>query len=42
MEVNVLGPYLMTRAVVPHMVAAGCGRVVNLNSGAGAAAGAVT
>ncbi|MFQ6173394.1 SDR family oxidoreductase [Oryzobacter sp. R7] len=33
-EVDVLGPYLMTRAVVPHMVAAGGGRVVNLNSGA--------
>jgi NAD(P)-dependent dehydrogenase (short-subunit alcohol dehydrogenase family) len=34
MEVNVLGPYLLTRAVLPHMVAAGGGRVVNLNSGA--------
>jgi NAD(P)-dependent dehydrogenase (short-subunit alcohol dehydrogenase family) len=33
-EVNVLGPYLMTRAVVPHMVAAGGGRVINVNSGA--------
>ena len=34
-EANVLGPYLVTRAVLPHMVAAGRGRVVNLNSGAG-------
>lgn len=32
---NVRGPYLMTRAVAPHMIAAGGGRVVNLNSGAG-------
>ncbi len=32
-EVDVLGPYLLTRAVVPHLVAAGGGRVVNVNSG---------
>jgi len=32
---NVRGPFLMTRAVVPVMIAAGGGRVVNLNSGAG-------
>jgi NAD(P)-dependent dehydrogenase (short-subunit alcohol dehydrogenase family) len=32
--VNLLGPYLMTRAVLPHMQAAGGGRVVNLSSGA--------
>jgi NAD(P)-dependent dehydrogenase (short-subunit alcohol dehydrogenase family) len=32
---NVLGPYLVTRAVLPHMLAARSGRVVNLNSGAG-------
>jgi NAD(P)-dependent dehydrogenase (short-subunit alcohol dehydrogenase family) len=32
---NVRGPFLMTRAVVPHMIAAGGGRVINLNSGAG-------
>ncbi|MFK5634967.1 MULTISPECIES: SDR family NAD(P)-dependent oxidoreductase [unclassified Ornithinimicrobium] len=32
---NVRGPYLLTRAVVPHMIAAGGGRIVNLNSGAG-------
>ena len=34
-ETNVLGPYLVTRAVLPHMLAARSGRVVNLNSGAG-------
>ncbi|WP_427383145.1 SDR family oxidoreductase [Janibacter sp. G56] len=33
-EINVRGPFLMTRAVVPHMRAAGGGRVVNINSGA--------
>lgn len=41
MTVNVLGPYLMTRAVLPHMAARGGGRVVNLNSGAGLRPGAV-
>lgn len=41
MEVNVLGPYLLTRAVLPHMLTAGSGRVVNLNSGAGLRPGAV-
>lgn len=40
MEVNVLGPYLMTRYVVPHMAAAG-GRIINLNSGAGVRPGAL-
>ena len=34
---NVRGPFLMTRAVVPVMIAAGGGRVINLNSGAGTA-----
>ena len=34
---NVRGPFLMTRAVVPHMITAGGGRVINLNSGAGTA-----
>lgn len=34
-EVNVRGPYLMTRAVLPGMLAAASGRVINLNSGAG-------
>ena len=33
-EVNLRGPYLMTRTVLPHMVAAGAGRIVNINSGA--------
>jgi NAD(P)-dependent dehydrogenase (short-subunit alcohol dehydrogenase family) len=32
-EVNVLGAYLMTWLVAPHMVVAGAGRVVNVNSG---------
>ncbi len=40
-EVNVLGPYLMTRFVLPAMLAAGSGRVINLNSGAGTRAGEV-
>ena len=39
-EVNVLGAYLMTWLVAPHMLAAGGGRVVNLNSGAARRAGA--
>jgi NAD(P)-dependent dehydrogenase (short-subunit alcohol dehydrogenase family) len=34
---NVRGPFLMTRAVVPHMIAAGGGRIINLNSGAATA-----
>jgi NAD(P)-dependent dehydrogenase (short-subunit alcohol dehydrogenase family) len=33
-EVNLRGPYLMTRAVLPAMVEAGRGRIVNINSGA--------
>ncbi len=40
-EVNVLGPYLMTWLVAPHMLAAGGGRVVNINSGAARRASAV-
>lgn len=35
METNVRGPFLVTRAVVPSMIAAGGGRVINLNSGSG-------
>lgn len=35
MEVNVRGPFLLTRAVVPHMIDGGGGRIINLNSGAG-------
>ena len=34
-EVNLIGPYLVCRAVVPHMVAAGYGRIVNVASIAG-------
>jgi 2-dehydro-3-deoxy-L-rhamnonate dehydrogenase (NAD+) len=34
-EVNLIGPYLVCRAVVPHMVAAGYGRIVNIASIAG-------
>ncbi len=32
-EVNVLGMYLATRAVTPHMRAAGYGRIINMASG---------
>lgn len=35
MVTNVRGPFLLTRAVVPHMIGAGGGRVINLNSGSG-------
>jgi len=34
-EVNLIGPYLVCRAVVPRMVAAGYGRIVNIASIAG-------
>lgn len=34
-EVNVRGPYLLTRAVLPHMLDRGDGRIINLNSGSG-------
>lgn len=34
-EVNVRGPFLLARAVSMHMLAAGSGRIINLNSGAG-------
>ena len=34
-EVNLIGPYLTCRAVVPHMIAAGYGRIVNIASVAG-------
>jgi 2-dehydro-3-deoxy-L-rhamnonate dehydrogenase (NAD+) len=34
-EVNLIGPYLVCRAVVPHMIAKGYGRIVNIASIAG-------
>ncbi len=34
-EVNLIGPYLVCRAVVPHMIAAGYGRIINIASIAG-------
>jgi len=34
-EVNLIAPYLVCRAIVPHMVAAGYGRIVNIASIAG-------
>ncbi len=34
-EVNLIGPYLACRAVAPHMIAAGYGRIVNIASIAG-------
>lgn len=34
-EINVLGPYLVTRAVVPRMIERGRGRIVNTGSGSG-------
>jgi NAD(P)-dependent dehydrogenase (short-subunit alcohol dehydrogenase family) len=33
-EVNLLGPYLCARAVLPHMLERGSGRIINLSSGA--------
>ena len=41
LETNVRGPFHVAHAVVPHMVTAGGGRVVNLNSGAGMRADAL-
>jgi 3-oxoacyl-[acyl-carrier protein] reductase len=34
-EVNVLGPYLVSRAVIPGMIERGPGRIVNTGSGSG-------
>jgi NAD(P)-dependent dehydrogenase (short-subunit alcohol dehydrogenase family) len=34
-EVNLIGPYLVCRSVVPHMLAVGYGRIVNIASIAG-------
>ena len=33
-EANLLGPYLCARAVLPHMLERGSGRIINLSSGA--------
>jgi NAD(P)-dependent dehydrogenase (short-subunit alcohol dehydrogenase family) len=33
--VNLKGPYLMARAVLPHLISQGGGRIVNVGSGAG-------
>jgi NAD(P)-dependent dehydrogenase (short-subunit alcohol dehydrogenase family) len=35
MAVNLKGPYLCARAVLPHMIRQGAGRIVNVGSGAG-------
>lgn len=40
-EVNVRGPYLVTRMVLPGMLEAGTGRIININSGSGTRAGSV-
>lgn len=42
LEVNVLGVYLTTWLVAPHMRAGGGGRIINLNSGAGTRAGTIS
>jgi 3-oxoacyl-[acyl-carrier protein] reductase len=34
-EINVLGPFLLSRAVIPRMIERGHGRIVNTGSGAG-------
>jgi NAD(P)-dependent dehydrogenase (short-subunit alcohol dehydrogenase family) len=35
LDVNLKGPFLMSRAVIPHMIARGRGRIINLASVAG-------
>lgn len=35
LEVNLMGPYQLCRAALPHMIAGGGGRIVNIGSGAG-------
>jgi len=32
MAVNLKGPFLCTRAIIPDMLAAGCGRIINISS----------
>jgi NAD(P)-dependent dehydrogenase (short-subunit alcohol dehydrogenase family) len=34
LEVNLLGPFLCTRTVLPHMLERGSGRIINVSSGA--------
>ena len=34
-QVNVLGPFLCCRAVIPHMIVQGGGNIINVSSGAG-------
>lgn len=41
LEVDVLGPYLFTRTVLPSMLDRGRGRIINLNSGSGTKPGRV-
>ena len=41
-EVNVLGPYLVARAVIPGMIERGGGRIVNTGSGSGYLPGQAT
>jgi NAD(P)-dependent dehydrogenase (short-subunit alcohol dehydrogenase family) len=41
-EINLLGPYLVTRAVVPGMIERGRGRIVNTGSGSGYLPGQAT
>ena len=36
MQINVIGPYLCARAVLPHMLDRGSGRIINVSSGAAA------
>jgi NAD(P)-dependent dehydrogenase (short-subunit alcohol dehydrogenase family) len=38
LEVNLRGPMLCSRAVLPGMIARGCGRIINVASGAGTVA----
>jgi NAD(P)-dependent dehydrogenase (short-subunit alcohol dehydrogenase family) len=34
MDINIVGPYLCTRTVLPHMLDRGSGRIINISSGA--------